>query len=56
MHILYYLALLEIHFVLEGLFDDQLQIAFVSPLHGDEKLIELVVDEPAEDFHDVWVV
>ena len=37
--ILYNALLGEVNFVLHGLLDDQLEVATLSPLHSDEKLV-----------------
>jgi hypothetical protein len=42
--------------LLNGLLDDELEVALLRPLDRDEELVELVVDEPVEVLDDVWVV
>ena len=41
---------------LDGLFDDQLQVSLLSPLDCDEKLIQLVINEPIQVLDDVRMV
>lgn len=48
--------LLEVDFIFHCLLDDQLKVAFRSPLDGNEEFVELAVDEPAEILDDVWVI
>ena len=48
--------LLKVYFILHGLLDDQLKVALFGPFNGNEKFVELAVDEPAEILYDVWVI
>lgn len=50
------LALLKVNVLLDRLLDQQLQVALLRPLHRNEQLVELVVDEPIQVLDDVWVV
>ena len=44
------------HVLLYCLFDDQLQVPLLRPLHCDKQLVQLVVDEPVQVLDDVRVV
>lgn len=50
------LPLLKVNVLLDPLLDEQLEVALLGPLDGNEKLIELVVDEPVQVLDNVWVV
>ena len=54
--VLYDALLLKVDLVLHGLLDDELEVALLGPLDRDEKLIQFVVDEPAQVLDDVWVI
>lgn len=56
MDVLYDSFLLKVDFVLHCLLDHQLKVALLGPLHGNEKFVELAVDEPAQILDDVWVI
>ena len=50
------LFLRKTNFVLLRSFHNHLEVAFLGPLDGNEQLIQLVVDEPAQILHDVRVI
>jgi len=50
------LLLGEADVLLDGLLDNELEVALLGPLYGDEELVQLVVDEPVEVLDDVGVV
>lgn len=43
-------------FVFHCSLEDELEVALLGPLDGNEKLVQLVVDEPAQVFHYVRMI
>ena len=50
------LAFLEKDVLLDTLLDEQLQVALLCPFDRNEQLVELVVNEPVQVLHNIWVV
>ena len=50
------LSLLEEYIFLFALLDEELKVTFLSPLNGNKQLVKLVVDEPVQVLHNIWVI
>lgn len=48
--------LLKVDFVFHGLLNDKFQIAFFCPLDGNEELVQLAIDKPAQILDDVYLI
>lgn len=51
-----HLLLWKADFILLSSLHNHLEVAFLGPLDGNEQLVQLVVDEPAQILHDVGVI
>lgn len=56
MYVLPYLLFGKADIFLYSLLDDKFKVSFLSPLDRYEELIQLIVDEPIQVFHDIRVV
>ena len=50
------LLLWKADFIFTGSLHYHLEVAFLGPLYGNEKLVQLVVDEPAQILHDIRMI